>query len=137
MKGYLLKEQPFIAGEELFFESASAENNYAVAFEDDTETAYFYAIELNKESGDQTVLDALHIYEADHIEPADRAGVLAVLWSTDWQKCALLINGRCQAVFDFMGHGGYCLNEFPPPNDIWTKSSRTLTNELVAEFFKS
>ncbi|MEO5684141.1 MAG: DUF2251 domain-containing protein [Chitinophagaceae bacterium] len=136
MKGYLLKEEAFVAGEETFVESSSSENNYAVAFEDDTETGYFYAIELNKATGEQQVLDAVHIYEADDIETAKKPGMIGLLWSTDWSKCGLLINKYCCAVFDFTAQGGYCRNEFPPPNGIWTKGERRLTDEMVTDFFK-
>jgi hypothetical protein len=135
MKGYLLKEQPFVAGKDTFIESVSSENNYAVAFEDDTETGYFYAIELNKENDDQQILDAVHIYEVEGIEPEKRPGVINILWSTDWTRCGLLINNYCCAVFDFASQGGYCRNEFPPPNGIWTKGERTLTDEMVIDFF--
>jgi len=135
MKGYLLKEQAFTAGEETFVESSSSENNYAVAFEDDTETGYFYAIELNKETGEQIVLDAVHIYEVESIEESKKPGLIHILWSKDWQKCGLLINQYCYAVFDFGAHGGYCRNEFPPPNEIWTRGERTLTDAMVTAFF--
>ena len=135
MKGYLLKEQHFTAGEETFIESSSSENNYAVAFEDDTETGYFYAIELDKVTGGQKVLDAVHIYEVDAIDRDKRPGIINIVWSTDWLKCGLLINKYCHAVFDFAAQGGYCNNEFPPPNGIWTKGERTLTNEMVTAFF--
>ena len=136
MKAYLLKEQAFVAGEETFIESMSSENNYAVVFEDDTETGYFYALELNKDTNEQQVLDAVHIYEAEDIEPAKRPGYIKIFWSTDWLRCALVVNNYCQAVFDFANHGGYCRNAFPPPNDIWTKSDRMLTDEMVKAFFK-
>jgi len=135
MKGYLLKEQAFVAGEETFIESNSSENNYAVVFEDDTETGYFYALEINKETGAQQILDALHIYEAEDIEAGKRPGVAKIIWSTDWLKCGLLINNYCQAVFDFAQQGGYCRNEFPPPNSFWTRGERTLTDTMVAVFF--
>ena len=135
MKGYLLKEQQFVAGEDTFVESASSENNYAVAFEDDTETGYFYAIEMSPETGAQQILDAVHIYEAEDIEPVKRPGVLKIIWSTDWLKCALLVNNYCHAVFDFASQGGYCRNEFPPPNGIWTKGERKLTDEMVTNLF--
>jgi hypothetical protein len=136
MNGYLLKQQPFIAGEDTFVESISSENNYAVVFEDDTETGYFYAMELNKETGEQQILDALHIYEVDDIEPAKRPGQINIVWSTDWLRCALVINNYCHAAFDFANHGGYCRNGFPPPNDIWTKGSRALTDTMVNELFR-
>ncbi len=135
MKGYLLKEQLFTAGEETFIESGSSENNYAVVFEDDTETGYFYAIELNKETGEQKILDAVHIYEVEEIEESKRPGIINIIWSEDWLKCGLLVNKYCCAVFDFENQGGYCRNEFPPPNDIWTKGQRTLTDEMVTKFF--
>ncbi len=76
MKGYLLKEQHFTAGEETFVESSSSENNFAVVFEDDAETGYFYAIELNKATGEQKVLDALHIYEVEDIEENKKQALL-------------------------------------------------------------
>ena len=136
MKGYLLKEQSFTAGEDTFIDSASSENNYAVVFEDDTEAGYFYALQLNKPTGEQQILDALHIYEVDAIEPTKRPGQIKIIWSTDWLRCGLIVNNYCQAVFDFANHGGYCRNGFPPPNEIWTKGARTLTDEMVTELFK-
>jgi hypothetical protein len=136
MKGYLLNEQSFIAGEEIFVESNSSENNYAVVFEDDTETGYFYAIESNKETAQQQILDALHIYEVPDIPQKKRAGTIQIIWSTDWLKCALLVNNYCHAIFDFAARRGYNRNEFPPPNEIWTKGERKLTEEIVAAIFK-
>ena len=135
MKGYLLKEEHFIAGEEMFIESSSSENKYAVVFEDDGETGYFYALSVNKTDGEQIVLDALHVYEAADIDDDHKSGVARILWSSDWLRCALLINRYCYAVFDFANRGGYCRSAFPPPNDIWTKGERTLTDEMVADFF--
>ena len=135
MKGYLLRKQAFTAGEETFIESLSNENNYGVVFEDDTDTGYFYAVEVEPGTGKQNILDALHIYNIEEVPEHQRAGTLHIIWSTDWMRCGLIINNYCHAVFDFANQGGYCRNEFPPPNPIWTKGERTLTNEMVAEFF--
>jgi hypothetical protein len=135
MKGFLLREQPFTVGEDTFVECMSNENNYGVVFEDDTDTGYLYAVEVEPGSGKQNILDALHIYNVEVIPPEQRKGNLTIIWSTDWQRCALIINNYCHAVVDFENHGGYCRNEFPPPNSIWTKGDRKLTNEMVAAFF--
>lgn len=153
MKGYLMQEQTFVPGEDNFIESFSPENNYGVVFEDDGETAYFYAVEKDKDTSGLRVLDALHIYEVDEflaareaIEGASAGGApqkqtgkktskLLVIWSRDWMKCALVIDGQCQAIFNFETQGGYNINEFPPPNDIWTKGDRKLTDELIRELF--
>jgi hypothetical protein len=155
MNGYLMRELMFTPGEDLFLESFSPESSYGVVFEDDGDTAYFYAVEKDKEGNGLRVLDALHIYEAgdafaapggpgnEDNEPAgasaDPVGKsrskLMIVWSKDWEKCALVIDGYCHALFDFKTHGGYNINEFPPPNEIWTEGDRKLTDELMRNLF--
>lgn len=158
MKGYLMQELTLVPGEDNFVESFSPENNYGVVFEDDGETGYFYAVEKDKGGPGLRVLDALHIYEAAEFladkaaaikgqaiappsekEPGGSDGVspskLLIIWSRDWMKCALVIDGNCQAIYNFETQGGYNINEFPPPNGIWTKGDRKLTDELVRQLF--
>jgi len=135
MKGYLLQEQAFTVGNETFVESNSSENEYAVVFEDDTETGYFYALTIEPCTGVQRILDALHIYEVEDIAESKRPGVIQIIWSTDWLKCALLINNYCHALFNFATQGGYCRNEFPPPNETWTKGNRQLTDAMIKAIF--
>jgi hypothetical protein len=50
-------------------------------------------------------------------------------------KCALVIDGYVHALFDFEAHGGYNINEFPPPNEFWTKGERKLTDEVIQNLF--
>jgi hypothetical protein len=154
MNGYLMQEQKWTPGEDLFIESFAAENRYGVVFEDDGEAAYFYAVEKDESGGGLSILDALHIYEggdggsvpatedgghggaANSASAADaRAKPLLIIWARDWMKCALVIDGSCHAIFDFEAHGGYNINEFPPPNDIWTRGDRKLTDELIRSLF--
>jgi Uncharacterized protein conserved in bacteria len=136
MKGYLLREQAYNAGEDTFIECHAQENNYAVVFEDDTDTGYFYAVETDPATGGQRILDALHIYNIEEVADEERKATIRIIWSTDWWRCALIINKQCHAVFDFQNHGGYCRSEFPPPNQFWTKGGRTLTNDMVFNLFK-
>jgi hypothetical protein len=141
MNGYLMQEQKWTPGQDLFLESSSPENRYGVIFEDDGEAAYFYAVEKDKQGDGLRVLDALHIHEEDDPgdeddaqeddEPAD----LKIIWSRDWLKCALVLDGFVHALFDFENQGGYNINEFPPPNDFWTQGDRKLTPELIQRFF--
>ena len=44
MNGFLMQKQIFVAGEDTFVESFSPESSYGVVFEDDGDTAYFYAV---------------------------------------------------------------------------------------------
>ena len=152
-----MQEQKWTPGQDLFIESFSPENRHGVIFEDDGEAAYFYAVEKDEQGEGLRVLDALHIHEEDgpeethgseelqeteedeeteeeedeDHEPAD----LKILWSRDWQKCALVLDGFVHALFDFENQGGYNLNEFPPPNEFWTKSDRKLSPEIIQRFF--
>jgi len=135
VRGYLLREQAITPGTDTFIECQSEESNFAVVFEDDTDTGYFYALELNPQTGQQRILDALHIYQVEE-EEKPAAGMLKIIWSTDWLKCALVIDNKCHAVFDFENQAGYNKSEFPPPNETWSKSDRMLREELVLELFK-
>jgi hypothetical protein len=190
MNGYLMQEQQWIPGEDLFVESFSPENSYGVVFEDDGQTAYFYAVEKDKEGAGLRVLDALHIQEtgdepeededmddepgagladedvADEDDDGDDdegniaddadseeepeingnvadgkppgglpANKLQIVWSNDWMKCALVIDGFCHALFDFEAKGGYNINEFPPPNQFWTQGDRKLNDDMMRQLF--
>jgi hypothetical protein len=136
MNGYLMQEQDWITGQDLFIESFSPESRYGVVFEDDGEAAYFYAVEKDGEGAGVRVLDALHIHESDGEKDAGaKPSPLKIVWSRDWMKCALVIDGYCHALFDFEAHGGYNINEFPPPNDFWSKGDRKLTDELIQRLF--
>ncbi|GGB10054.1 DUF2251 domain-containing protein [Puia dinghuensis] len=135
MNGYLMQEQDWVAGEDLFVESFSPENSYGVVFEDDGETAFFYAVEKDKTSGELRVLDALHIHESNEDDPEPATAQLKIIWSKDWLKVALVIDDHVHALFDFEAHGGYNINEFPPPNDFWTQGDRKLSNEMIRQLF--
>jgi hypothetical protein len=135
VRGYLLRDQAITPGTDTFIECVSEENNFAVVFEDDTDTGYFYALEIDPETGSQRILDALHIYQVNEDEKPS-PGMLQIIWSTDWLKCALVINNKCQAVFDFENQGGYNRNEFPPVNETWTKKGRELREDEIVEMFR-
>ena len=135
MNGYLMQQQTVVVGKDIFVESLSPENDYAVAFESNDETGYFYAIEIDGVTKEQRILDALHIYEAQEI-PGDKKSInVKIIWAKDWLKCALILDDECHAVFDFEQKGGYNINEFPPPNSFWTKQDRKLTDEIIQNLF--
>ena len=141
MNGYLMQEKQWVPGEDLFVESFAPENRNGVVFEDDGEAAYFYAVEKDAGGSELRILDALHVWQGEEEEGEGYSGVeeaarpLLIIWSKDWMKCALVIGGYCHALFDFEAHGGYNINEFPPPNELWTKGDRRLTDELIRKFF--
>jgi len=135
MKGYLLKEQHIVIGQETFIESNAAENNFSVMFEDDAETGYFYGAEKAADTAQLRILDMLLIYDVESIDKAERSATVSIIWSIDWMRCGLIINNYCHAVFDFENQGAYNRHQFPPPNNIWTLHDRKLTDEMIAGFF--
>ena len=144
-----MQEHQWTPGNDLFLESFSSENHYGVVFEDDGETAYFYAVEKDGEGGGLRILDALHVHESGNGEEPDpddpplgpksnlaqQPTDLKIIWSRDWLKCALVIDGFVHALFNFEDQSGYNINEFPPPNEFWTQGDRKLTPELIQRFF--
>lgn len=130
-----MQETRWTAGQDTFIESLSPENRNGVVFEDDGETAYFYAIEKDGEGDGLRILDALHVRNTEEAEPDADPADLKIVWSRDWQKCALIVDGFVHALFDFEAHGGYNVNEFPPPNEVWTRGDRKLDDGMISRLF--
>src|SRR5579871_4545090 len=105
------------AGKPTLLTSNSSHAPFAVSFEDDGETGYFYALDLRID-GNQ-IVDAVHIYNVASIVDAQRESDLEIVWSNDGTKSALIINKHPHAVFDFSKRRGYCRTDFPnfPQND--------------------
>lgn len=134
-KVIIYEEQVFSVGEDTFIDS-TAENNYAVVFEDNTETGYFYAIDRNNDKLD--ILDALHIYNVANISDKVKPSTLKILWSEDLTKAFLSINNYYHAVFDFENKAGYCRTGFPNSNNKWTLiTERHLSDDLLIELSRN
>lgn len=126
----IYKEQTFKVGQDTFIDS-TAENNNAVAFEDNEETGYFYAIDRKN---NLDILDALHIYNVADVTDKDKPSTVKILWTEDLNKAFLSINNYYHAVFDFQNKAGYCRTGFPSSNHKWTLiSERRLTDGLIIE----
>jgi hypothetical protein len=133
MKGYLLKNEEIKIGDGCFIQSEAAEHALVVVFEDDKETGYFYAAEKDA-TGSLSILDMLFVYDAQQVSAQEKKAKLSILWSTDWQRCGLILNNTCHAVFDFQNKAGYNITGFPPPV-LWNATERKLTSEMVKGFF--
>jgi len=133
LKLIIYEEQTFKVGDDLFIDSTT-ENSYAVVFEDNGETGYFYAVD----SKNMKVLDGLHIYNVANVTDKHKPSTLKILWTEDESKAFLSINNYYHAVFDFRNKAGYCRTGFPESNNSWTKiKERILTDTLIDSFSKS
>jgi hypothetical protein len=82
-----------------------------VVFEDDGETGYFYA--LDQASGEDQIVDAVHMYNVSQLTDRGRTSAVSIHWSTGGAKSRHLINGHPHAVFDFNARRGYSRNDYP------------------------
>jgi len=126
--------QTFKPGDNAFFASDSPTHPHSASFEDDGDTGYFYALDLDR--SDNMILDALHIYNVASVSDRDGESSLSILWSADGIKCALLINGYPHATFDFAARQGRCRTNFPTvPNaapGCWDSSDHRWSDEATA-----
>ena len=103
-------------------------------FEDDGETGYLYAVD--PERADNSILDAVHIYNVADVDDRQSPSMLSIVWSADGSKCALLINDYPHAIFDFISKRGYCRTNFPnfhnSPESGWLKSDHTWSDEAAS-----
>ncbi|MCO5945659.1 DUF2251 domain-containing protein [Mucilaginibacter flavidus] len=124
-------EETFTVGEDTFFSSISPTSPFAVVFEDDLTTGYFYALNNRKS---QKILDAVHIYNVANVVDKHKPSLIQIIWTDDGQIASLMINHYCHAMFDFQNKSGYCRNAFPDSNGEWAQTdSRKLTDELIAK----
>ena len=110
--------QEISVGTKVVVDGPSPSTQYAVVFEDDGDTGYFYG--LDKAKKDNPILDALQIYNVENITDRNIPSTVQIVWSADGLKSALLINKYPHAIFDFQAKRGYCRTGFPPPAKTWS-----------------
>lgn len=111
MKHHVIRRMGFRPGAPVWVAADSPTEKFSAVFEDDGETAYFYAYDRRTTEGQ--ILDGLHIYNVDQVVDRHRESVAAIIWSDDGLKSALLINDYPHAALDFAAKRGYCRNDFP------------------------
>lgn len=115
--GSIGAEQALDIGGKGFMESRSPSETFAVVFEDDGDTGYFYALDMDLKP--RPIVDAVCIYTVNNSEDLDSPSKFTIVWSLDGMKAALFVNDHPHAVFDFSARRGYCRTNFPEPGDGW------------------
>ena len=117
-------------GDEVIVASQSEDGQAAVVFEDDGETAYFYACE----AVNGPILDALHIYDVAAVKDRDRPSEFKIGWTPSGRRAILMINGHPHAVFDFDAKRGWCRSGFPPSNERWSLDGHDWDESCLTRF---
>ncbi|RYZ86117.1 MAG: DUF2251 domain-containing protein [Proteobacteria bacterium] len=110
-------------------DSVRSDGDYGVVFEDDGETGYFYAVDMQD---GQKPIDALHIYDVDHVVGREKPSKIQLVWTDSGTIASLLINGYCHALYDFKRRLSYCRNGFLEAGSGWaTNPDRKLDDTLI------
>jgi hypothetical protein len=122
-----------------FLSSNSTAVPWTVVFEDEGVAAYFYACDRSRETQEESILDAMLVYNSDAAAKAagDAESIASVQWSKDGLLAALYIDGNAQAIFDFGAKCGFCKMNFPNFLDQsggWRKDSHAWNEELLSRF---
>jgi len=126
----------FKPGTPFLVDSTSLNRRWATVFEDDGETAHFYALDLGEEKHSRNpVQETLQIYNVATLTHADGTFSISIIWSEDGHKACLLINANPHAIFDFEAKRGYCRTRCPPPAK-WNAHDFAWDDRAM-EFFKN
>ena len=134
MPSVLYVKETLNVGSDTFFPCDSQQEPYAVVFEDDGKTGYFYACAVG-EKGVSNILDAVHIYNVKDVIDKDKPSEIKIGWSSNGLQAILLINDHPHAVFDFENQSGFCRTGFPPPRENgWCKNDHKWKEEAMKYF---
>lgn len=126
LEDQLLIGQPYRTGAH-----STEHEQLVVMFEDDGETGFFYAMDLDQQA--QPVVDRLLVYRVTDVkqDSLKEPRRLQLCWSEDGYKAFLLINGYPHAVFDFKAFVGYNHTKLPEVEfgSMWTR--KETNQELV------
>jgi hypothetical protein len=128
-----------------FLSSDSPIVPWTVVFEDEGVAAYFYACDRSQTTHDESILDAMLIYNVAaltksdlELERPEPQRIAAVEWSRDGLQAVLYLDGTPQALYDFEARCGYCRMNFPnfmaERGDTWNKSSHAWSEEALHRF---
>jgi hypothetical protein len=128
-----------------FLSSDSPAVPWTVVFEDEGIAGYFYACDRSQTKHDNSILDAMLIYNVGALAASDAQlerptaeRVATVEWSRDGLKAVLYLDGAAQALYDFGARCGYCRMDFPnflgEQGDSWRKDSHAWSDAAVQRF---
>ena len=128
-----------------FLSSDSPAVPWTVVFEDEGIAAYFYACDRSQTTQEESILDAMLIYNVGALAASDAElerpvaeRIATVEWSRDGLQAVLYLDGTAQALFDFAARCGYCRMNFPnflaESGDNWRKDSHAWSEAALQGF---
>jgi hypothetical protein len=121
---------------------------WTVVFEDEGVAGYLYACDrsfptrsstISSSSIDeQSILDAMLLYNVRSLEEPRRQRLATVQWSRDGLQALFYIDGTPQGFIDFAARQSFCRSNFPnfveQKGDAWRKSSHAWDEAKITSF---
>ena len=120
-----------------FLSSNSPAVPWTVVFEDEGAAGYFYACDRSQQTQEESILDAMLIYNVSALKDAEAERLATVEWSKNGQQAVLYLDGSAQALFDFAQHAGFCRMDFPnylADEGGWRKTSHAWSDAALQRF---
>jgi hypothetical protein len=128
-----------------FLSSDSSTVPWTVVFEDEGVAGYFYACDRSQEKHDESILDAMLIYNVAALAASDAQlerptaeRIATVEWSRDGLQAVLYLDGAAQGLYDFGARCGYCRMNFPnfleDSGDIWRRNDHAWSDAALQQF---
>jgi hypothetical protein len=125
-----------------FLSSDSHTVPWTAVFEDEGAAGYFYACDRSREKHDESILDAMLVYNVAALTTGEagetRERMASIEWSRDGMKAVLYLDGVAQALFDFAARCGYCRSNFPnflaEQGESWNRSSHAWSDAAFEQF---
>lgn len=114
-----------------FLASDSTAVPWTVVFEDEGPTGYFYACDRSHQTMEDSILDAMLIYNGAALEDRTRQRIASVQWSRDGLQAVLYLDGTPQGLYDFAAKIGMCRSNFPNFLDEDSRGWRKSTHQWV------
>ena len=119
-----------------FLSSNSPAVPWTVVFEDEGVAGYFYACDRSQQTQEESILDAMLIYNVGALKDAATERLAAVEWSKSGQQAVLYLDGTAQALFDFTQRAGFCRMDFPNylADEGWRKTTHAWSDTALQRF---
>jgi hypothetical protein len=119
-----------------FLSSNSPAVPWTVVFEDEGIAGYFYACDRSQQTQEQSIMDAMLIYNVGSLKDHESERLAAVEWSRNGQQAVLYLDGTAQALFDFAQKAGFCRMDFPNymADDGWRKTTHAWSDAALQRF---
>ena len=111
---------------------------WTVVFEDEGAAGYFYACDRSQQTQENSILDAMLIYNVGALKEPETERLAAVEWGRDGMLAVLYLDGTAQAMFDFRERRGFCRMNFPNfvagQGDTWNKADHAWSDAAFERF---